>query len=250
MLNVRVLGFSGGLQAADTVNTSLVVSTMKTSILIDTSGSPFNALLSVGVNPNELDAVVLTHAHVDHLYAFPSLIHNLWLSKREKPLIVTGNKETIEKAKELYKFFLLDRKKMMEIIWLDSVSKIRDISISTFPLFHRPLVPTNGFTFTCDQSEVSYFPDSAATSPYPSVAMNSDIIFHEAGDVDINREKLREQGHSSGYLAGDVATILMAKKLVLVHLPSSNSTRLEILDDAKRRFSNSYLAEKDFVYSC
>ena len=250
MLKVRVLGFSGGLQAIDTVNTSLAITSDNSSILVDTSGSPFNTLLNIGVNPNELDGVVLTHAHVDHLYAFPSLIHNLWLSKREKPLVVTGNKETIEKAKDLCKFFLLDKKKMMEIIWLERASEIGDISISTFPLFHRPLVPTNGFTFSCNLSKISYFPDSAAISPYPSVAINSDIIFHEAGGIDIDRLKLREQGHSSGYLAGDVAATLMAQKLVLVHLPSSNILRLEILNDAKRRFSNSYLAENKFVYSC
>ena len=247
MLQVNVLGFSGGLQAIDTGNTSLLVRSGCSSLLVDASGSPVKALLESGADPMDLDGLVLTHAHVDHLYAFPSLIHNLWLMKREKPLIVTGNDATLEKAKELMSLFLLDRKRMMDIIWAPGADRIGDIEISSFPLFHRPLVPTSGFVFSSGKSKVSYFPDSAATPPYPDAAASSDIVFHEAGGIDDDREKLRNEGHSSGYLAGDVAASLDAGRLVLVHLPRSG--RSEILRDARRRFERTELAQIGEIYT-
>ena len=248
MLDVTVIGFSGGLQALDTENTSLIISDGLTSLLVDASGSPVNALLRNGYDPLTIDALVLTHAHVDHLYALPSLLHNLWLMKRTKPLVIMGNAPTIEKARELYRLFRLDQKKMMEIHWVSDACRIGMIDIKTFPVFHRPKVPTNGYVFAGGGVHVSYFPDSAVTLPYPECASGSDLIIHEAGGLDNDREALREQGHSSGLQAAMLARDLDAKKLLLVHLPGDKQKREDILKEALSVFPDTELAQSNHGY--
>jgi len=41
--------------------------------------------------------VLITHTHIDHIYALPSLLHQLWLMDRREPLVVLGNQVTIQK---------------------------------------------------------------------------------------------------------------------------------------------------------
>lgn len=242
-MKIVILGFSGGLQAVDTGNSSILVETVSTKILVDVSGSPFSLLLNAGLDPDSLDAVCISHAHVDHLYGFPSLIHNLWLCKRKKPLIVFGNEHTIEKAKALFSLFLLDQKNdMVPIIWKTDLQQVGDMKVDMFPLFHRPLVPTCGFSFKENFGGLcSYFPDNVAKAPFPPCTKDSDIIIHEAQGVSGNEESLKRGGHSSGRMAAQVAVSIGAKKLVLIHLPQSEDERNAILEDARNVFPHTEL---------
>ncbi len=100
-MQVDILGYSGSLQTEKSSNSSLLVREDSTSILVDASSSPCQALLKKGVNPDTFDALVLTHAHIDHIYAYPTLIHNLWIKKRSKKLILIGNENSVKMANEL-----------------------------------------------------------------------------------------------------------------------------------------------------
>lgn len=240
---IDILGYSGSIQTMESANSSFLIRSETTSILVDVSGSPCKSLLEVNQNPDLLDAVAITHAHVDHLYAFPSLLHNLWMRKRKKPLFIIGNSHTLQVAKDLISLFLLDKKKdLMEIlVWNASQSQVGNITIESFPLFHRPLVPTNGFSFSMQNEKVSYFPDSAAQEPYPSCSFGSQLVIHEAVGLDSERDALNSEGHSSGYQAGLLAKSIRAKQLLLMHLPGDEGLQRKIGAEAASIFSNTLM---------
>ncbi|MEW6548575.1 MAG: ribonuclease Z [Spirochaetota bacterium] len=238
-----VLGYSGGIQTAESSNTSLVVTSDSTSLLVDCSGSPCQALLSHSIDPDHVDGVLLTHAHVDHLYGLPSLLHNLWLRGRRKKLPILGSAATLETAKALCGVFRLDKKQALRdiLVWSDSIRRIGDIEIEAFSVFHRPLVPTQGYVFTQGAEKISFFPDSAAQEPYPECARGSSLLIHEAGGLDVSRELLNGEGHSSALDAARLAAALEAKELLLVHLPPGRGLQAEMLAEARSIFPASRL---------
>jgi ribonuclease Z len=233
-----VLGYSGSIQTEDSSNTSLVIKSRGTSLLVDCSGSPCQGLLTHSINPDELDGIVLTHAHVDHLYALPSLLHNLWMRRREKKLVILGNPSALETAMALCRVFRLDQKVslMSILVWADRPGQIGDIGVEAFDVFHRPSVPTWGYVFSHGTRKISYFPDSAAREPYPECARGSSLVIHEAGGLEAQREAIREEGHSSALDAARLAAALEAKDLLLVHLPPDPSLRAEMLAQAQSLF--------------
>lgn len=240
---VEILGYSGSVQMLESSNTSIVVRDEHTSLLVDVSGSPAQALLQRGIDPNLLDAVLLTHAHVDHLYALPSLLHNLWMRKREKPLLIVGSKETLEQAKKLYTLFHLDKKASLDslVTWVEPPLQIGSISLTAFAVQHRPHMPTQGYTFESKGSKVSYFPDSAVSKPYPESARNSDVIIHEVGGLYKNQESLHYEGHSAAAEVAHLAKDLDADMLMLVHLPADETTYPDIIAEAQAVFPHTLL---------
>ena len=237
-MKITILGFSNGLDCLDSSNTSMLVQTEQTSILIDVSSSPRQALLKAGVDSLSLNAVLITHGHIDHIYAFPSLIHSMWLQNRTKPLLVVGNEFALNVCKHFFSYFKLDKKIKFKIEWEDtSIGQIGEVQISSFPLYHRPEVPVNGYTFVADNLKISYFPDSIATLPIPECAFNSDIFIHEAGGLDKDREEINES-HTTALQAAMMAKTAGAKELILVHIPEDLSVRKEMLIEARNLFPN------------
>ena len=107
-MKVVFFGTSSAIPAAGNGYTSFLLDIEGYRILIDTGDNPVKALLECGEDPKTLDAVVLTHTHIDHLGAFPSLVSALDCMKREKPLKIIACRDTQEAAERLIRNFPLD----------------------------------------------------------------------------------------------------------------------------------------------
>ena len=107
---VVVLGSGPALATAAQDNTSFLLETEVGNLLIDCGGSPFHKLLRAGSNPARLGGVLLTHAHPDHIYGLPSLLHEMWLDGRRDVLHIYANQHTLEVALSLLDVFALRRK--------------------------------------------------------------------------------------------------------------------------------------------
>ena len=70
-------GTCGGIQTRINTNVTFLIVDQELSILVDASGNPVHYLERAGIDPRTLDILLLTHTHTDHIYALPSLIHNL-----------------------------------------------------------------------------------------------------------------------------------------------------------------------------
>jgi ribonuclease Z len=214
-------GYSGGIQLPGVGNVSFAVSCAGASLLVDVSGNPTACLRQCGMDPCALDALILSHEHPDHLYAFPSLLHNLWLMKREKPLVVIANRETARYAKALASVFgLLERPGLFPLVWKDATEKIFQVgsglSLELVPVNHP--VPTVGVKVMSSASSVFYSSDTGPFSGLAEACRGCGSLIHEASGLQGDEPALNAVGHSSARQAADAARAAGVERLFLCHL--------------------------------
>jgi ribonuclease Z len=249
-MELQFFGTSGAIAAAEDGNVSFVVTAGKAAVMVDLSGNPVQNLLRGEIEPLGIDAVVLTHAHPDHLYALPSLIQSLWLMKRKRPLLLLANSHTAEKAKQLLDLFgLRDKPEGFELIWrieADIPFALHGrIRATLFPVKHS--VPTYGVRVESGGRAVAYSADSAPSPRILQAARGCAALIHEASGTAGRAEELNQAGHSTGSQAGDTADRAGAGTLFLCHFDRlGDSTPEEVRSEAKKHFSGRVVIPEAF----
>lgn len=88
MVSVTFLGTGAGDVAPDRFNASFLVRTGESQLLLDAGEPCAQRLKNLGADLTELDAVLLTHAHPDHVGGLPLLLQASWLAGRKEPLLI------------------------------------------------------------------------------------------------------------------------------------------------------------------
>lgn len=242
-MTITFFGITGGIQSRESTNTSFAVRAGQISLLVDCSGSPVMSLRQDGIDPRSLDAVVLTHAHTDHIYAFPSLVHNLWLMGREPVLRVIGNPGTLARARQLCEpLGLLQKKGLFPIEWLEledgQVSPWPGCTTALFPVEHS--VPTSGVRITAGGATVVYSSDTSPCRRVVNEARGAQVLVHEASGTEVREADLNAKGHSSGRQAGSLAREVGVQTLFLCHV---DPTDTESVDSISREAAAAHNGE-------
>lgn len=221
-----ILGTGGALQTAARDNTALAFVIGDRAVLADCPGSVYQKLLRAGVDPLRLLAVVITHAHADHLYGLPSLVHNLWLvdqQVRVPPLPVYAPGENLETLRRLLAVFDLERR----ATFLDYRSLPTEAGavfleheghrIAAHPVDHGP--PAFALRWdTPGGGRVVYSTDTRPLEALARFGRGADYFLHDATHAQADVEVAQRGGHSTAAQAGRIAALAGAKRLVLLHL--------------------------------
>ena len=242
-MKIAFLGTYGAVPSPESGNTSLLVKTKDNLVLIDASGNPVQGILKTGFNPDDLNVVVITHYHVDHLYAFPSLIHILYCLERKKSLTVVAKSDVAEKVKSLLDFFGLDFKKIgFHIEYRENYGKPE---LSLFPGRHS--VPSSMVRIMEGGSGLLYTADTSSIESICELARGLENLVHESSGSHERIEKLSADEHSSGFQAGLNARCAGVKKLFLCHFgsdPSSSPERMR--SEAAKSFKGEIIVPAPF----
>jgi ribonuclease Z len=215
-------------------------------ILIDCGGSPSSRLMQAGLNFTDLDGLIVTHHHPDHIYGVPVLLMNLWLLGRRGAFPIYGPRKTlqiIQKMLDLYEwdtwpdFLQVD---FREIPLVPDTPVISDkiVSIVAYPVVHA--IPAIGLRMTNQQTGkvLVYTSDTMRDPGVVHLARDADILIHEAtGEY---------YGHSTGADAARDALEANAKRLVLIHYPSVRGDPDAVLAEAKTIFRGPVELAEDF----
>lgn len=249
MTQLILLGTGAALSEATREHTYLAIKGARETILIDCAGSPMQRLLKAGVAPEQIEHIILTHHHPDHIYGLPILLLGMWLAGRKKPLYLHGLAETLRATRTLMRAFEWSKFQNFFPIHLERIPKrlhhtylvTDEFTVST--VLTRHLVPTIAVRIAARDSQraVTYSSDTETLDEIVDLARGSYILVHEATTLDN-----ASNGHTSAREAGEQATRAGVSKLVLVHLPPECDVRAW-RTAAQTTFAGTVIVGKDMM---
>jgi ribonuclease Z len=202
-------------------NTSLLVRTrvggVRRTILLDcgfTAAAPTWRHLS---DPDELDALWISHFHGDHFFGAPALLLRCWELQRRKPLVILGQsgiRRVIEQAVDLaYPGFRGKLKYPLEFIELEV-----DKPLAVLGLTWRAAETEHGqrslaVRIDDGESSVVYSGDGRPTRETLALARGCRLLVHEAFHLEG-----ATPGHGTVQGCIDFARSARAATLALVHV--------------------------------
>ena len=94
--------------------------------------------------------------------------------------------------------------------------------------------------------KIVYTGDTGASKNVVELAANADLLIHEATFEEELKERAKEDGHSTPSMAAETAKAAGVKKLVLTHISARYKEADILLEQARKVFGNTELAE-DFL---
>jgi ribonuclease Z len=220
MPDLLVLGTAASVPDAEHDTVALALRGPGWAVLVDCGGSPLYKLARLGVERDEIRAVILTHRHADHLYGLPMLVQGLWLGGREEALPIYGPAEALDVGRRLLEALTLaEREGMFEIVWRPvplrqgrQILTIEGVCITSAPVEHagRDTLALR-FEEEATGRAIVYSADTEPCDAVVDLAAGASLLIHEAtGD---------HLGHSSPAEAAGVAREAGVERLVLIHYP-------------------------------
>ena len=246
MAKVIILGTSNAIPHKDHDNTHLVVVGEERAMLVDCSGNPTIRLEQAGLDFNDITDLVVTHFHPDHVSGVPSLLMDMWLMGRKRPLNIYGLHHTLDRLEALMGFFDWDKWPdffptafvRLPASELTTVLDCPDFKVISSPVQH--LIPTIGLRVEFKSRKVfAYSCDTEPCEQVVHLAEGADVLMHESSGA--------TRGHSSAAQAAEIAAQAEVGKLVLIHYPNGAYRNSDLVSDARGRFLGEVALAEDFM---
>jgi ribonuclease BN (tRNA processing enzyme) len=231
LFRIGILGEFGPYPAPGGTTTGLLVQTEAGNILIDI-GSGVLAEMTKQITLNQLDALIITHYHHDHVSDLGVLKYAIMVERaqgrRDRPLAVYANGQpTDDFAKVAMKDHVIAHP-----VYPDTVLSLCGARVRFAPMKHA--VPCLAVSLEKDGKRFVF---SADTGPCPEIerlAKGADLFLCEASWREAD-EGSPQIGHLTTRQAAEIAKRAGVKKLCLTHLYPGYDPE-EIRCEAERYF--------------
>jgi len=249
-LIVDVLGSGSGLPTARRDTTALLVRAGGEIALVDCPGGVVHKLARAGVALSDLTRVILTHAHVDHVYGLPHLVHAMAIHGGIGALAVHAPKQTLELAARALDAYGLvgDDYPVLRAHEIPMQPGVGVFDGAGARILAAPAAHGRDTAALRIQAGVVALGHSSDTGPSRQVAAlcrGVDLLLHDCCGLEADRMGSGGQ-HSSAREAGRVATWAQAKALGLLHLtPRAEGHERALEREARGQFSGPILVLQD-----
>lgn len=225
-----ILGYCGGFPVKGAAASSYLIRTDQANILMD-CGSGSTLKLSQIQDLHEIDAVILSHLHNDHMADLMTLNHGLSVGQRrgliETPIPVYSP----QAPKEIFAS-LQSRHLDHKLLQAGQEVNLAGLTLSSYPVRHT--VPCSAIKLTYQGKTLVYSGDSEYFPELADFVQGADIFICEATVYEAGNHT-SGLGHMDGLEAGKLAQAGQVGQLILTHLPSDGYHQ-EIRAQAQSQF--------------
>jgi ribonuclease BN (tRNA processing enzyme) len=230
-VTLQFLGSGDAFGSGGRFQACIHVRSPDSSILLDCGASSLIAMRRFGVEPNDIDAILVSHMHGDHFGGIPFFILDAqFLSKRERSLLIAGPpgiQERVRQAQEALFPGSSETEQKYEVRFLEWQDRQRTamggILVMPFEVVHGSGAPPFALRLDIDGKTIAYSGDTEWTDALIEAAEGADLFICEANfyakSVKFHLDYETLMGHRDE---------LRCKRLVVNHM---NAEMLGKLDD-------------------
>ena len=233
-MRLTIVGCGDAFGSGGRFNTCFRLEAVDKTFLIDCGASTHVALNAQGIDPNTIDAIILSHLHGDHFGGIPLfLIDAQYMTRRERPLVIAGppgSRERINTA--LDAFFPGSREGEWRFSWsvteipVGVATDVLGLNVVSAEVIHFSGAPSTALRVTNGTKIFAYSGDTQWTDALLPIAKGADLFLCECFDYE--REL---SGHLNWTtLRGRIADFA-ARRVMLTHM---NPSMLARLDEARK----------------
>jgi ribonuclease BN (tRNA processing enzyme) len=192
-MRLTLIGCGDAFGAGGRLQTSFHVRSATSTFLIDCGTSTLIGMRRLGLEPNDIDAVLVTHLHGDHFGGLPwMLIDGQYVSKRTRPLIVTGPRgieaRYLTAAEALYPG-VTTGEPGFELVFVEYEEQktldVGDMTVTPFEVKHPSGAPPYALRFTLEGKVVAFTGDTGWVEVLCEVAQGADLFISECFQYDV-----------------------------------------------------------------
>ena len=212
-MKLTALGVWGGYPTRDAGTTSYLLQSEEGFNLLLDAGSRAVTELEHELSPNDLDAIILSHYHEDHIADLGALRQYRQLQTvKPEMLPIYGHQENE------YEFSKLSLENVSEGIAYDveNGTSVGPFDIQFLKTVHPVICYAMRIVERATGQVLIYTGDTGYFAELVDFSKDADILL---ADVYFFKDKAKMPNHLSSVEAGEIAAQANVKKLVLTHLP-------------------------------
>lgn len=229
-MRLTVVGSGDAFGSGGRANTCFWLETAKSTLVVDFGASALPGLKALKLDPNRIDAIILSHLHGDHFGGLPFLLLDAqFLSRRETPLLIAGPPGTRARLNAaLEVFFPKSSGSKWKFAWrVEEIapgvrSDVLGHSLVTTEVIHQSGAPSTALRLSDGQKVFAYSGDTEWTDALLPIAKDADLFVCEcyayAGKI---------TGHMSWEILKARLADLRAKRTMATHMGPTVLARLD-----------------------
>jgi ribonuclease BN (tRNA processing enzyme) len=247
-MKINILGSGTCVPSLNRKACSALIRFQETFILLDAGPGTMGQMLKLGVSIDEIDAVCLTHFHLDHCAEVaPFLFATKYPGfNRKKPLTLMGGPGLLEWFQGLSTAFNHTIDLPEKVFNSRELSGTGSFELGGLAVTHAPMAHKSesmGFRFQDSTGfSIVYSGDTDVTENLVGLAENADILICESSMPD----GMKVPGHLTPSLAGEMAGKAGVGTLVLTHFYPECET-VDVKAQCMKSFNGPVIAAEDLM---
>jgi ribonuclease BN (tRNA processing enzyme) len=232
-MRLTIVGSGDAFGSGGRFNTCFRIETGTSTVMLDFGASSPVALRAQHIDPNSIDAIVLSHLHGDHFGGLPFLLLDAqFLSRRDRPLVIAGPPGARDRITSLIEvFFPRATGTSWRFPWNvveitpKGTSELLGLTITTTEVIHASGAPSTAVRISDGRSVLAYSGDTEWTNALLPIADGADLFIIECYEY-----ARLVNGHITWSVLRTKLAELKARRIMITHM---NPSMLEKTHEAK-----------------